>query len=148
VTVQRISCHHQGVIDDTEKLLQALGWQGIAGVQFHYDPVNRSLHIPGDQPALQRWFPTVVMAGFDASFLLWQSHFEPEKMLKGATASACAAASSAEMPTGCSVICAAISYRRAEASGQVGGSRDLPLELRPLDPGTIRSFWTDPSRIS
>ncbi|OEU70921.1 MAG: carboxylate--amine ligase, partial [Desulfuromonadales bacterium C00003068] len=38
VTVQRISCHHQEVIDDTVKILKALNWQGIAGVQFHFDP--------------------------------------------------------------------------------------------------------------
>jgi len=83
VTVQRISCHHQPVIDDTVKLLKALGWQGIAGVQFHYDPETGRYIFLEINPRFSGGLPTVVMAGFEASFLLWQSHFEPEKMKKG-----------------------------------------------------------------
>ncbi len=83
VTVQRVSCHHQAVIDDTVRLLQALNWQGIAGVQFHYDPQTGKYIFLEINPRFSGGFPTVVMAGFDASFLLWQSHFEPEKMRKG-----------------------------------------------------------------
>lgn len=82
VTTQRISCHHQPVIDDTVKLLQSLGWQGIAGVQFHYDPVAGNYIFLEINPRFSGGLPTVVMAGFEASFLLWQSHFEPEKMEK------------------------------------------------------------------
>jgi len=82
VTVQRISCHHQPVIDDTVKLLQALGWEGIAGVQFHYDPVTGRYIFLEINPRFSGGLPTVVMAGFEAPFLLWQSHFEPEKMEK------------------------------------------------------------------
>jgi predicted ATP-grasp superfamily ATP-dependent carboligase len=82
VTVQRISCHHQPVIDDTVKLLQALNWQGIAGVQFHYDPETGKYIFLEINPRFSGGLPTVVMAGFEASFNLWQSHFEPEKMRK------------------------------------------------------------------
>ncbi|RLB66969.1 MAG: carboxylate--amine ligase [Deltaproteobacteria bacterium] len=82
VTVQRISCHHQPVIDDTVKILQALNWQGIAGVQFHYDPQTGRYIFLEINPRFSGGLPTVVMAGFEASFLLWQSHFEPEKMRK------------------------------------------------------------------
>jgi predicted ATP-grasp superfamily ATP-dependent carboligase len=82
VTVQRISCHHQPVIDDTVKLLKALGWEGIAGVQFHYDPDTRKYIFLEINPRFSGGLPTVVMAGFEAPFNLWQSHFEPEKMRK------------------------------------------------------------------
>ncbi|WP_282755969.1 ATP-grasp domain-containing protein [Desulfuromonas thiophila] len=82
VTTQRISCHHQPVIDDTVRLLQALGWQGIAGVQFHYDPSSGQYIFLEINPRFSGGLPTVIMAGFDAPFLLWQSHFEPEKMKK------------------------------------------------------------------
>jgi len=84
VTVQRSSCHHQPVIDDTVKLLKALNWQGIAGVQFHYDPVTGKYIFLEINPRFSGGLPTVVMAGFEAPFNLWQSHFEPEKMVKTA----------------------------------------------------------------
>ncbi len=82
VTVQRVSCHHQPVIDDTVKLLQALNWQGVAGVQFHYDPESEQYIFLEINPRFSGGLPTVVMAGFEAPFLLWQSHFEPENMQK------------------------------------------------------------------
>lgn len=82
VTVQRISCHHQPVIDDTVKLLKALNWQGIAGVQFHYEPTTGRYIFLEVNPRFSGGLPTVVMAGFEAPFNLWQSHFEPEKMRK------------------------------------------------------------------
>ena len=82
VTVQRISCHHQPVIDDTIKLLKALDWQGIAGVQFHYDPESGKYIFLEINPRFSGGLPTVVMAGFEASFNLWQSHFEPDQMRK------------------------------------------------------------------
>jgi predicted ATP-grasp superfamily ATP-dependent carboligase len=82
VTVQRISCHHQPVIDDTVKLLQALNWEGIAGVQFHYDPESGRYIFLEINPRFSGGLPTVIMAGFEAPFNLWQSHFEPERMRK------------------------------------------------------------------
>ena len=82
VTVQRVSCHHQPVIDDTVKLLRALNWQGIAGVQFHYDPATGKYIFLEINPRFSGGLPTVVMAGFEAPFNLWQSHFEPEKMTR------------------------------------------------------------------
>jgi predicted ATP-grasp superfamily ATP-dependent carboligase len=82
VTVQRISCHHQPVIDDTVKLLKALNWQGIAGVQYHYDPQTGKYIFLECNPRFSGGLPTVVRAGFEAPFNLWQTHFEPEKMRK------------------------------------------------------------------
>ncbi len=82
VTVQRISCHHQAVIDDTVKILKALNWQGIAGVQFHFDPETGKYIFLEINPRFSGGLPTVVMAGFEATFNLWQSHFEPNKMRK------------------------------------------------------------------
>jgi|LGVF01.1.fsa_nt_gb predicted ATP-grasp superfamily ATP-dependent carboligase len=82
VTVQRISCHHQAVIDDTVKILKALNWQGIAGVQFHFDPETGKYIFLEINPRFSGGLPTVVMAGFEAPFNLWQSHFEPNKMRK------------------------------------------------------------------
>lgn len=82
VTVQRVSCHHQPVIDDTVRLLKALKWEGIAGVQFHYDPKTGKYIFLECNPRFSGGLPTVVMAGFEASFNLWQSHFEPERMRK------------------------------------------------------------------
>lgn len=82
VTVQRVSCHHEGLVADAVKLLKALNWQGIGGVQFHYDPENGKHIFLEINPRFIGGLPTVIMAGFEASFLLWQSHFEPEKMRK------------------------------------------------------------------
>lgn len=82
VTVQRISCHHQPVIDDTVRLLKAIDYEGIAGVQFHYDPATGKYIFLEVNPRFSGGLPTVIMAGFEAPFLLWQSRFEPEKMQK------------------------------------------------------------------
>jgi hypothetical protein len=62
------------------RLLKAIGWQGIAAVQFHYDPVTGQYIFLEINPRFCGGLPTIIMAGFDAPFLLWQSHFEPEKM--------------------------------------------------------------------
>jgi len=80
VTVQRVTCRHEPVIRDAVRLLQALNWEGIAGVQFHYDPLTDKYIFLEINPRFVGGLPTLVMAGFDAPFLLWQSHFEPEKM--------------------------------------------------------------------
>ena len=80
VTVQRVSCRHEGLIGDAVRLLKAIGWEGIAGVQFHYDPSTDRYIFLEINPRFIGGLPTVIMAGFDAPYLLWQSHFEPEKM--------------------------------------------------------------------
>ncbi len=80
VTVQRVTCRHEDVIRDAVRLLQAIGWEGIAGVQFHYDPATGKYIFLEINPRFIGGLPTVIMAGFDAPYLLWQSHFEPEKM--------------------------------------------------------------------
>jgi predicted ATP-grasp superfamily ATP-dependent carboligase len=80
VTVQRVTCRHENVINDAVKLLQAIGWEGVAGVQFHYDPATGEYIFLEINPRFIGGLPTVIMAGFDVPFLLWQSHFEPERM--------------------------------------------------------------------
>jgi predicted ATP-grasp superfamily ATP-dependent carboligase len=78
--VQRVSCRHENLISDAVRLLQAIGWEGVAGVQFHYDPKTDEYIFLEINPRFIGGLPTVIMAGFDAPYLLWQSHFEPEKM--------------------------------------------------------------------
>lgn len=83
VTVQRVSCHHERLVADGIKLLKALDWEGIAATQFHYDPATGEYIFLEINPRFCGGLPTVIMAGFEAPFLLWQSHFEPDKMRKG-----------------------------------------------------------------
>jgi predicted ATP-grasp superfamily ATP-dependent carboligase len=83
VTVQRVSCHHERLVRDAERLLQALDYEGIAGVQFHYDTETDEYIFLEINPRFSGGLPTVIMAGFEAPFLLWQSHFEPERMQRG-----------------------------------------------------------------
>jgi len=80
VTVQRVSCRHDGLIRDAVRLLTAIGWQGVAGVQFHYDPASDEYIFLEINPRFIGGLPTVILAGFDAPKLLWQSRFEPERM--------------------------------------------------------------------
>ena len=80
VTVQRVSCRHEPVVRDAVRLLKALDWEGIAAVQFHYDTETDEYIFLEINPRFCGGLPTVMMAGFSASFLLWQSHFEPKKM--------------------------------------------------------------------
>jgi predicted ATP-grasp superfamily ATP-dependent carboligase len=82
VTVQRVSCHHEALQRDAERLLQALDWEGIGTCQFHYDPKTDKYIFLEINPRMCGGQPTVDMAGFDSPFLLWQSHYEPEKMQK------------------------------------------------------------------
>jgi len=82
VTVQRVTCRHEGIVRDAVRLLQAIGWEGVAGVQFHYDPETGRYIFLEINPRFIGGLPTVIMAGFDVPYLLWQSHFEPEKMHK------------------------------------------------------------------
>jgi predicted ATP-grasp superfamily ATP-dependent carboligase len=84
VTVQRITCHHEALANDAVRLLKAIGWEGIATCQFHYDPKTDKYIFLEINPRMCGGQPTVIMAGFHSPFLLWQSHFEPEKMRKTA----------------------------------------------------------------
>jgi len=83
VTVRRITCRHEPLIRDAVRLLQALGWQGMAGAQFHYDPATGKYIFLEINPRFIGGLPTVILAGFEAPFLLWQSHFEPHRMRRG-----------------------------------------------------------------
>ncbi len=83
VTVQRVSCRHDSLIDDAVRLLKAINWQGIAGVQFHYDLETDEYIFLEINPRFIGGLPTVIISGFEASYLLWQSHFEPDKMSRG-----------------------------------------------------------------
>ncbi len=82
VTVQRVSCHHENLVRDAVKLLKAIDYEGIAGVQFHYDQRTDRYIFLEINPRFSGGLPTVIMAGFEASFRLWQSHFEPEKLAR------------------------------------------------------------------
>jgi predicted ATP-grasp superfamily ATP-dependent carboligase len=82
VTTQRVSCRHQPLIDDAVKLFKAIGYEGLGGVQYHYDPETDKYIFLEINPRFIGGTPTLIMAGFNTSFLLWQSHFEPEKMKK------------------------------------------------------------------
>jgi coenzyme F420 hydrogenase subunit beta len=81
VTVRRVTCRHERMRCDTIRILQAIGWDGIAGVQFHYDPRTDKYIFLEVNPRFLRAVATPIRAGFDAPYLLWQSHFEPEKMV-------------------------------------------------------------------
>jgi predicted ATP-grasp superfamily ATP-dependent carboligase len=83
VTVQRVSCHHQSLIDDAVKLFKALNYEGLGGAQFHYDPETDEYIFLEVNPRFIGGTPTLVQAGFETAFLFWQSHFEPKKMKKG-----------------------------------------------------------------
>ncbi len=82
VTVQRVSCHHEALANDAVRLLKALEWDGIATCQFHFDPQTGEYIFLEINPRMCGGQPTVIMAGFESPYLLWQSHFEPEKMEK------------------------------------------------------------------
>ncbi len=82
VTVQRTSCRHEALENDAVRLLKALHWEGIATAQFHYDTQTNRYIFLEINPRMCGGQPTVIMAGFHSPYLLWQSHFEPEKMRK------------------------------------------------------------------
>jgi predicted ATP-grasp superfamily ATP-dependent carboligase len=84
VTVRRVSCRHEPLVADAVKLLKAIGWDGVAGVQFHYEPKTDQYIFLEINPRFIGGLPTVIRAGFDAPYLLWQSHFEPEGMVRPA----------------------------------------------------------------
>ncbi len=82
VTTQRVSCHHENLVNDAVKLFKAIGYEGLGGLQFHYDPETDKYIFLEINPRFIGGTPTLIMAGFQTSFLFWQSHFEPEKMKK------------------------------------------------------------------
>jgi predicted ATP-grasp superfamily ATP-dependent carboligase/peptidoglycan/xylan/chitin deacetylase (PgdA/CDA1 family) len=83
VTVRRVTCRHEEIVRDAVNLLRAIDWQGVAGVQFHYDRVTGRYIFLEINPRFIGGLPTLIAAGFDVPFLLWQSHFEPERMQQG-----------------------------------------------------------------
>jgi len=80
VTVQRITCYHENLVRDAIQLLKAIEWEGVAAVQFHFDPATGNYIFLEINPRFCGGLPTVIRAGFDAPYLLWQSHFEPDAM--------------------------------------------------------------------
>ena len=80
VTTQRVSCHHESLVSNAVKLFKAIGYEGLGGVQYHYDPETGKYIFLEINPRFIGGTPTLIMAGFETSFLFWQSHFEPEKM--------------------------------------------------------------------
>lgn len=82
VTTQRVSCHHENLVNDAVKLFKAIGYEGLGGIQFHYDSDTGRYIFLEVNPRFIGGTPTLIMAGFQTSFLLWQSHFEPDKMKK------------------------------------------------------------------
>ncbi len=82
VTVQRVSCRHDAVQADAVRLLKALRWDGIATCQFHWDPATGKHIFLEINPRMCGGQPTIIMAGFESPYLLWQTRFEPDKMQK------------------------------------------------------------------
>ena len=80
VTVRRITCNHPGPINDAIKLLKELKWNGVATVQFHYDPETDRYIFLEINPRFCAGLATVIRAGFDSPLLQWQSFFAPEAM--------------------------------------------------------------------
>jgi predicted ATP-grasp superfamily ATP-dependent carboligase len=80
ITVRRVMCEHPGPLNDAVLLLTTLKWQGAATVQFHYDPESGRYIFLEINPRYCAGIGTVIRAGFDSPFLVWQSHFEPERM--------------------------------------------------------------------
>jgi len=80
VSVRRITFQREDLIKDAVKLLKTIGWEGAAGVQFHYDKNKDNYIFMEINPRFVGGLPTMVRAGFHGPFLLWQSHFEPTKM--------------------------------------------------------------------
>ena len=81
VTVRRVSCAHAGPAADAVKLLKTLDWNGVATVQFHYDPATGKYVFIEINPRFCAGMGTVIRAGFDSPYLLWQSYFEPDRMI-------------------------------------------------------------------
>ncbi len=81
VTVRRVTFMHEQMRRDSIRILQAINWDGVAGVQFHYNLGTDRYVFLEVNPRFLLNVATVIKAGFWAPYLLWQSHFEPERML-------------------------------------------------------------------
>ncbi len=80
VSVQRITLSRESLIHDSIRLLGSIGWEGVAGVQFHYNHQTDSYIFIEINPRFVGGLPTMVRAGFHGPFLLWQSHFDPDSL--------------------------------------------------------------------
>ena len=80
VSVQRVTLWRESLIRDSIRLLESIGWEGVAGVQFHYDHQTDSYIFIEINPRFVGGLPTMVRADFHGPFLLWQSHFDPDSL--------------------------------------------------------------------
>jgi predicted ATP-grasp superfamily ATP-dependent carboligase len=85
ITVRRVMCDHPGPMRDAVLLLQTLQWQGVATVQFHYDSASGNYIFLEINPRYCAGIGTVIRAGFDSPYLVWQSQFEPDLMQRRLT---------------------------------------------------------------
>jgi predicted ATP-grasp superfamily ATP-dependent carboligase len=101
VTVQRVTCRHENVINDAVRLLQEIGWEGVAGVQFHYDPATgeyiSSRLIPGSSAAC----PRSSWPGLTCRFSCGRATLSRRECDTPLIAWACGRASWVAMQTGC-----------------------------------------------
>ena len=81
-TVQRLTCEPGLPLDHAVQLLAEVGFEGVASVCFRYDLDTDDYVFTEINPRFVGPTPTLVRAGFHTAFLLWQSHFEPDKMKK------------------------------------------------------------------
>jgi len=81
-TVQRLTCEPGLPLEHAVQLLTEVGFEGIASVCFRYDLGTDDYVFTEINPRFVGPTPTLVRAGFHTPFLLWQSHFEPDKMVK------------------------------------------------------------------
>jgi len=80
VNVQRVSSYEPRLHRDAIRLLEAISWEGTAGVQFLYEPRTKNYVFVEVNPTFFGGLPTIIKAGFDVPFILWQSHFEPARI--------------------------------------------------------------------
>jgi carbamoylphosphate synthase large subunit len=83
VTVQRTTRGIEEPFKHAVNLLKALEYNdGNASVCFRYNLETDEFIFTEINPRFGGATPTIVRAGFDIVFLVWQSHFEPDKMIK------------------------------------------------------------------
>ena len=83
VTVIRTTCQLGAPYAEAIKLLTALKYDyGNASVCFRFNRETGDFIFTEINPRFGGATPTIVRTGFDIAYLLWQSHFEPEKMKK------------------------------------------------------------------
>ena len=82
LTVQRVTFRHEGMIRDAVRLLKEIGYEGVAGPEFLYDQRRDEYIFLEMNPRFLGGLPAVIRGGFPVPFLLWQSHFQPDKMRK------------------------------------------------------------------